>query len=102
MWAEAVVCNDPRVQRAEFDEIAREIRGLLIRLDDRLSSRDATLVAEFVDVGEFGLAVEQMADQLSEYDQPLTSDERADMLGLTERMHMTDRVARALALCPER
>ena len=86
---------------AAFEEIAGQLRGLLIRLDDRLSGQDASLIAEFIDVGELGLALEQMTDQLSEYDQPLAQDERVDMLALANRMQMTDRVSRALALCPE-
>jgi len=39
---------------------------------------------------------------LSEDEQPLTPDERADMLALVERMQMGDRVPRALQFCPER
>lgn len=44
------------MDRAAFEEIAGQLRGLLIRLDDRLSAKDATLIAEFIDVGELGLA----------------------------------------------
>ncbi|UQX89633.1 MafI family immunity protein [Jatrophihabitans telluris] len=87
---------------AEYEEIAGQLRGLLIRLDDRLSSTDGSLIAELIDVGEVGLAVEQMADQLSEYDQPLAADERADLLTLVERLQLTDRAVRALATCPDR
>ncbi|WAX55711.1 MafI family immunity protein [Jatrophihabitans cynanchi] len=89
------------MDRADYEDIAGQLRGLLIRLDDRLSSKDAALIAEFIDVGEPGLALEWMADQLSEYDQPLASDERVDMLALVERMQMKDRASRALASCPE-
>jgi hypothetical protein len=88
--------------RAYYEEIAGLLHGLPIRLDDRLPSRDVTLIAEFIDANELGLALEQMADVLCEEDQPLTAAERADMLALVERMQMGDRVPRALALCPER
>jgi hypothetical protein len=90
------------VDHADYEDIAGQLRGLLIRLDDRLSGTDATLIAEFIDVGECGLALEQLADQLSEYDQALATDERADMLALVKRMQMNDRVSRALAFCPEK
>jgi hypothetical protein len=90
------------VDRASFDEIAGILRGLLIRLEDRLLSKDITLIAEFIDVGELGLALEQMADVLSEDELPITADERADMLGLVARMQMGGRVPRALLLCPTR
>ena len=90
------------MDRAYYEEIAGEVHGLLVRLDDRLPGKDITLIAEFVDANELGLALEQMADVLSEDEQPLTSDERADILRLAERMQMGDRVPRALQFCPER
>lgn len=88
--------------RAYYEEIAGLLHGLLIRLDDRLPKRQATLVAEFIDANELGLALEQMADVLSEDEQPLSTDERADMLALAARMQMGDRVPQALELCPAR
>lgn len=78
------------------------LHGLLIRLDDRLPGKDVTLIAEFIDANELGLALEQMADVLSEDGQPLSADERADMLALAARMRMGDRVPRALTFCPAR
>lgn len=78
------------------------LHGLLIRLDDRLPGKDVTLIAEFIDANELGLALEQIAEVLCEDEQPLTSDERSDMLALVERMQMDDRVSRALAFCPDR
>lgn len=85
-----------------YDEIAGLLHGLLIRLDDRLPGKDVTLIAEFIDANELGLALEQMADVLSEDETPLSADERDDMLGLVDRMRMDDRVPRALAFCVER
>ena len=74
--------------------------GLLTRLDDRLTRRDSTLIHEFIDVGEFGLALEQIADVLSEDEVPISGAERADMLALNTDMQMGDRVPGALQLCP--
>jgi hypothetical protein len=48
----------------------------MILLEDRLSARDLVFVAEFIDVGELGLALEQMADALCE--------DRHDPLGCLE------------------
>ncbi len=47
-----------------------------------------------------GLALEQIADVLCEDEQPLTADERADMLGLVERMQMDDRSQRRSRSAP--
>jgi len=88
--------------RSYYDAIAGRLHGLLIRLDDRLPGKDIRLIAEFIDANELGLALEQMADALSEDEQPLSVDERADILELVGRMQMGDRVVRALAFCPER
>jgi hypothetical protein len=88
------------VDRAYYEEIAGQLHGLLIRLDDRLPGKDVTLIAEFINANELALALEQMADVLSEDEQPLSVDERADMLALVERMQMGDRVPHALTFCP--
>jgi hypothetical protein len=90
------------VDRAYYEDIAGHLHGLLIRLNDRLPGKDVTLIAEFIDANELGLALEQIADVQSEDEQPLSADERADMLALVDRMQMDDRVPRALAFCPAR
>lgn len=90
------------MDRRYYEEIAGKLHALLIRLDDRLPGKDVTLIAEFIDANELGLALEQMADVLSEDEQPLAADERDDMLALVVTMQMGDRVPRALTFCPER
>lgn len=90
------------MDRAHYEEIAGTLHGLLVRLDDRLPGKDVTLIAGFIDASELGLALEQMADVLSEDEQPLAADERADILALVARMQMGDRVAQALSFCPAR
>ncbi|WP_275415312.1 MafI family immunity protein [Planotetraspora silvatica] len=67
-----------------------------------MSGKDLNLIAEFIDANELGLALERMADVLSEEELPLTAGERADMLALVDRMQMGDRVPRALSFCPDR
>ncbi|WP_405065342.1 hypothetical protein OG558_25785 [Kribbella sp. NBC_01510] len=54
------------MDRAYYEEIAGLMHGLQIRLDDRLPGKDVTLIAEFIDANELGIALEQMADVLSE------------------------------------
>jgi hypothetical protein len=90
------------VDRAGYEEIAGVLHGLVIGLSDRLTGQDRIVVTEFIEVGEVGLALEQIADVLSEYEQPVTADERSEMLALAARMTMGPRVARALSLCPDR
>lgn len=87
---------------AYYEEIAGIVRGLTVRLDDRLSETDLVLITEFLEANELGLALKQIADVLCEDEQPVTADERADMLALANRMQLDDRVSRALAFCPDR
>ena len=84
-----------------YEQISGCLRALLVRLDDRMPVRDLDLITEFVDAGEFGLALEQMADVLSGEKLAVSSVERADMLALAEQMKIGDRVGRALELCPQ-
>jgi hypothetical protein len=58
------------------------LHGLLIRLDDRLSGKDVTLIAEFIDANELGLALEQIADVLRS-GPPSRSGERGSLCGTT-------------------
>lgn len=85
-----------------YEEIAGVLRGLGIRFADRLSTVDLRTVDEYIDANELGLALEHLADQLCEYDLPVSPDERADMLALADRMEITERVAGCLELCPMR
>lgn len=90
------------MDRAYYEEIAGKLRGLLIRLDDRLTGEAVTEIAEAIDHNELGIALEWLADALSKDEQLLSADERNDMLTLVDRMEMDDQVPRALALCPNR
>lgn len=85
-----------------YGEIIGILRGLTIRLSDRLPKQDLTWTTEFLDAGELGLALDQIAYALSEDGLPVTPDKRADMLALADRMQMDDHVSRALTFCPER
>lgn len=75
-----------RFRQSSPQERRRSSLHLDIRLGDRLSTRDQTLISEFIDDNELGLALEQTADVLSEEDQPLTTEQRSDMLRLAARM----------------
>jgi hypothetical protein len=71
------------------------------RLGDRLASRQRVLFAELVDVGEWGLALEMLADWLSAESSPISAPERGDLALLAARLGNTERVMGPLELCPE-
>lgn len=60
----------------EWQALRGRLFGVLIRLESRLTARGVALIHEFIEVGEFGLALEQMADVLAEEDTPITAGER--------------------------
>jgi hypothetical protein len=90
------------VDLAEYEQIGGFLRGLLVRLDDRLPAQDLDLITEFIDANELGLALEQMADALGGGELALWPDERADMLALAVRMQMGQSISRVLECCPSR
>jgi hypothetical protein len=84
----------------DWQDLRGRLLAALIRLEDRLSPDQAALIHEFIDAGEWGLALEQIADALSEDEIGLRDDERVELLALNTRMGMGDRVPHALTFCP--
>jgi len=85
---------------AYYEDLAGRLYGLLIGLEDRLDRQDARQLHHFIEVGEYGLALEEMAGALAQAKTPITDQERSDMLALTRTMKMDDLVPRALGFCP--
>jgi hypothetical protein len=54
--------------KARLDEVSGLLRGLLIRLDDRLPSKAVDDIALYIHMAEPGLALESMADVLSDHE----------------------------------
>jgi hypothetical protein len=73
---------------------------VLICLDDRLDREDVRLLHYFIEVGEYGLAPEDVVGALAHATAPITDQERSDILTLTATMNMDDLVPRELGSCP--
>jgi hypothetical protein len=75
---------DPhRAMDTAYDEdLAGRLYGLVIGLDDQLDREDARLLQHFIEVGEYGLAPEEIAGTLAHAKVPITDQERSDMLAL--------------------
>jgi hypothetical protein len=82
-------------------DLAGRLYGLLIRLDDRLGREQAQLLYHFIEVGEYGLALEEIAGALAQGQVAISDQERGDMLALSRSMKMDDLVPRALGFCPQ-
>ena len=86
---------------AYYEELAGRLYGLLIGLDDRIGNEQAQMLHHFIEVGEYGLALEEIADTLAQDTIAINDQERRDMLALAARMKLEGGlVPRALAACP--
>jgi hypothetical protein len=83
-----------------YEDLAGQLYGLLIGLSDRLNGKQAQLLHDFIDVGEYGLALEELAGALAQDTIAITDQERSDMLALTRQMKTGDIVPHALGFCP--
>ena len=88
------------VDPAYYEDLAGRLYGLLIGLEDRLDRDRARQLHNFIEVGEYALALEEIVGRLHRDKTPITNQERSDVLALTRTMGMDDLVTRALESCP--
>jgi hypothetical protein len=86
---------------AYCDDLAGRLYGLLIGLGDRLQGEQAQLLHHFIDVGEYELALEEIAGTLAQHTIAITDQERSDMLTMTRQMKLGDIVPHTLGFCPQ-
>jgi hypothetical protein len=82
------------------EELERRLAALGESVGDRLSSEQGLWLREFLDAGEYGIALETVADWLSESLHRVTPRERAEAKTLAMAMGNAERVIAPLALCP--
>ena len=93
---------DPVYDTAYYEDLAGRLYGLVIRLDDRLSGDQAQWLHHVTEVGEYGLALDDMAAILAHGKIAITDQERRDLLALAEQMTSEGVAARqALQSCPQ-
>lgn len=85
---------------AYYEDLAGRLYGLLIGLEGRLGGEQAPLLHHFIEVGEYGLALEEIAGALAQDKIAITDQERGDMPALARSMKMNDLVPHALGFCP--
>jgi hypothetical protein len=90
-----------RIDTAYYEDLAGRLYGLLIGMADRLKGEQAQLLHRFIDVGEYQLALEEIAGTLAHHAIAITQQERSDMLALTRQMKLGDIVPHALEFCPQ-
>jgi hypothetical protein len=91
-----VVCESQ-----SFGETKDRVRTLGIRLAPWLSVEQRVWFDEFLVAGELGLALEMLADWLSEESLPVNRQSREEFEHLSTHLGNHDRVMSPLAACPE-
>jgi hypothetical protein len=81
--------------------LERRLATLGESFSDRLTSEQQGWLREFLNAGQYGLALEMVADWLSEEERPITAAERAEAQMLAQAMGNVQRVMGPLSLCPE-
>jgi hypothetical protein len=86
------------MDRSELKERLTEFGAAVA---DRLTDDQQEWLSEFIRVGEYGVALEMIADWLSEDAAPMSPAERTEAELLANRLGNLDRVMGPLALCPD-
>lgn len=73
-----------------YEELQGQLRGLLIALQSRFTSEQATLLDELIDANESGIALEMMTAMLSEQGKPVNEQHIRLMLQLANQMDLLD------------
>ena len=89
-----------RMDNAHYEDLAGRLYGLVIRLSDRMPADSAGWVHHVTEVGEYELALEDLAAILAHGKTAITDQERADMLALGRRMTLRHDLAGVLGACP--
>ena len=87
---------------ATHADLTGRIRGLVILLDEHLTADQIRSVDDLVDASEFGVALEALADWLSENETPIPDEDRQDFERLSSQVGNSERVMSALSRCPRR
>jgi hypothetical protein len=105
MWRRTIsiqagVSHRRAMDPAWLEDLRGRLLSLLIVLEERSGEREARVLQEFIDVGEYGLVLEEMAGVFAPARTPITDQERSDMLALNRTMQRDGQVPRALQSCP--
>ncbi len=73
---------------AYYEDLAGRLYGLVIIFSDRLPADQAEWLHHVIDVGEYGLALEDLAAMLACDKITITGQERGDITALARQMKM--------------
>jgi hypothetical protein len=88
------------MDNAYYEDLAGRLYGLVIRLSNRMPADSAGWVHHVTEVGEYELALEDLAAILAHGKTLITDQERADMLALARKMTLRHDLADVLGACP--
>jgi hypothetical protein len=85
---------------ATHSDLTGRLHGLVILLGSRLTLDQARSADKLIDASELGLALEKLADWLSEDATAIPDHVRRDFEKISLQMGNVERVMRPLDLCP--
>jgi hypothetical protein len=85
---------------AYCEDLTGRLYGLVIRLSDGLRADQVRWLHHVTEVGEYGVALEDMAAILTHARMAITDQERDDMPALARQLEIDNRVSDALRSCP--
>lgn len=94
-------CHTPWMPDQIFSQvIPARLVALRGHVDQLLSEDQCRSYVEFIEAGEWRLALEMLADWLAEESTPIPSAARAEMIELSHDMDIVERVSTTLSECP--
>jgi hypothetical protein len=88
------------IDGVEHSELESRLTALGAHVRQLLTTDQQRWLDEFIGTGEYGLALEMLADWLSENETPIPSTVRTEARSLAIAMDNEPRVMGPLALCP--
>jgi hypothetical protein len=76
-----------------FNEIEAQLQSILLTLGPQLSPEESREISHFLDVGEYGLALQTLTDLLIEEGKEISLSTYNDIVGVAKRMGVEREVA---------
>ena len=76
-----------------YDELEAQLGSILLTLGSQLSPEESREVSHFLDVGEYGLALQTLTDLLIEERKNISRGTYNDVVGVAKRMDIEREIA---------
>lgn len=85
------------LDQSYYDDLRGKLHGLVIALGPALTESEASAVTDFLDVGEYGLALMTLADIIVEEGKQIHAAEYESIVKFARQMKIEDKISPALS-----